>query len=424
MALLISHSSLSGVIDAAPSKSYTHRALILGALSGSKFRIQNPLISDDTASTMAALSMMGTVIEKTHDAVMVELQELKQPQGMIDVGNSGTTLRLISGTAALISGETGLTGDESIRKRPVKPLLDALRELGVKCKGTGPGELPPVTIQGPMTGSRAHLPGDISSQFISSLLLSCPFKESDTELEITSERKSKLYIDVTLHMLRALRIKVDVRDNGYWIKGGQRPKGKKYDIPGDFSSASFPMIGAAVTGGVVTIRGLDPKISQADALVIDALERYGAEVVNRRGSIVCSGAEKKPFEFDVSDSPDLFPILAVLASTTEGQSTLSGGEHLRFKESDRISTTVAMLSDIGVKAETRDDGCVVHGTGRIRGGVVRTQRDHRIMMAATIAGLASEEGVKMDDDNSYAISYPRFLDDIRSLGGDVKEVTD
>ena len=140
--------------------------------------------------------------------------------------------------------------------------------------------------------------------------------------------------------------------------------------------------------------------------------------------MVCNGAEKKPFEFDISHSPDLFPILAVLASNTEGESSLFGGEHLKFKESDRISTTVAMLNDIGVNAKTRDDGCVVYGTGRIRGGAVRTHGDHRIMMAATIAGLASEEGVKMDDDNSYAVSYPRFLDDIHSLGGDVKEVTD
>lgn len=424
MALLISRSSLNGEIESTPSKSYTHRALILGALSESRFRIHNPLVSDDTASTMAALSMMGAAIEKTHDAVTIELPELRQPAGMIDVGNSGTTLRLISGTAALISGEIGLTGDESIRKRPMKPLLDALRELGAKCEGTGPDELPPVIISGPITGAKAHLPGDISSQFISSLLISCPIKESDTELEIIGERKSKLFLDMTLHMLKELRIKIDVSKNGYSIEGGQRPRGEGYDIPGDFSSAAFLMVGATATGGVVSIKNLDRRIPQADSRVIDALVRYGAEIQSVGDSVVCRGAEKRPFDFDVSDSPDLFPILAVLASTAKGVSTLSGGMHLRFKESDRISTTVSMLNDIGVRAEPRDDGCVIHGTARIRGGKVSTHGDHRIMMAATIAGLISEEDVKMDDDNSYAISYPKFLDDIRSLGGEVKEVTD
>jgi len=373
---------------------------------------------------MAALSMMGATIERTSDAIIIELKELMAPLGIVDVGNSGTTLRLISGTAALISGETGLTGDESIRKRPIKPLLNALRELGASCKGTGPDELPPVSIRGPMTGTQAHLPGDVSSQFISSLLLSCPIKESDTDLEITGERKSKSYVDVTLHMLRVLGIEIDERDNGYRIGGGQIPKGKGYEIPGDFSSASFPLVGAAITGGSVVIKGLDPNIPQGDSLVIDALETYGADITCRKGSVICSGAKKTPFEFDVSHSPDLFPVLAVLASTAEGESTLLGGEHLKFKESDRISTTVSMLNDMGVHAESRGDGCIVFGTGRIKGGTVSTKGDHRIMMAATIAGLASEEGVKMDDDNSYAVSYPSFLDDIRSLGGDAKEVTD
>jgi 3-phosphoshikimate 1-carboxyvinyltransferase len=366
--------------------------------------------------------MMGAQVEEENGLIRIDCPTLSAPRKSINARNSGTTLRLTSGIASLISGKTSITGDESLQKRPMKPLLDALRDLGAKCSGAGENEHPPVTIRGPMTKAAARLPGNISSQFISSLLIACPMKETPTELEITGTRKSESYVDISLYMLKRFRIDVERKPNGFKMPGNQRPVGSMFQVPGDLSSAAFLLCAGAMTGGAITVNGLDTEMPQGDIAITEALLRYGAEVDIRRESVTCYPGEKKPFEFDVGDSPDLFPILGVLAATAKGDSRLFGGEHLRFKESDRISTTVTMLNSLGVNAKALDDGCIVRGTGNIRGGTVETQTDHRIMMAATVAGLTSISGVMMEDEKSHAVSYPNFLDDIQRLGAIVQVV--
>lgn len=408
---------------APPSKSYTHRAIVIGALTGERFDVRRPLISEDTSATLSAVAAMGAEVNMKNNLVTIDCPDLIVPKRSIDAKNSGTTLRLISGIAALLEGKTTITGDESLQKRPMKPLLEALRELGAKCNGVGETEHPPVIIRGPMNRESATLPGNISSQFISSLLIACPLKDSPTTLEITGKRKSRTYVDISLHMLEKFRVEVVSKPDGFEMPGHQRPIGSSFDVPGDFSSASFMLCAAAITGGIVTVSGLDPALPQGDSAVMDALAKFGAEVDADHESVTCEAGERRPFDFDVGDSPDLFPILGVLAATAKGESRLSGGEHLRFKESDRISTTVKMLNDLGVKVEAKDDGCLIKGTGSIRGGSIETQMDHRIMMAATVAGLVSEGGVEIDDDSSHAVSYPAFLDDIQKLGAIVQRVS-
>lgn len=223
-------------------------------------------------------------------------------------------------------------------------------------------------------------------------------------------------------MLEKLKIQIIKKRTGFEIPGHQRPIGSSFDIPGDFSSAALLLCAGTITGGEVTVNGLDPSLPQGDSVVTEALRRFGADIEVKKNSVTCIPDSRNPFEFDVGDSPDLFPILGVLAATAKGESKLSGGEHLRFKESNRIATTVSMLKNLGVNAEATDDGCIVRGTGKIRGGTVETQLDHRIMMSAMIAGLASESGVMLNDDSSYAVSYPGFLDDIQRLGAIVQVV--
>ena len=416
-------SRISGEVVAPPSKSYTHRAIVLGALTGKRFEVRRPLISEDTEATLSAVAAMGAVVGEGNNFLTVECPTLSAPKKSINAKNSGTTLRLISGVAALLPGKTTITGDESLQKRPMKPLLDALRQLGAKCNGVGENEHPPVTIKGPMTGESASIPGNISSQFVSSLLIACPLKDSPTELEITGKQKSRTYIDISLRILEMLKVEIKRKAEGFEIPGHQRPIGSSFDVPGDFSSAAFMLCAAAMTGGMTTVTGLDPSLPQGDSVIIDALRKYGAEVETEGDSVTCIADTRQPFDFDVGDSPDLFPILGVLAATAKGESRLSGGEHLKFKESDRISTTVKMLGDLGVKAEAKEDGCIVRGTGRIKGGSIETQMDHRIMMSATVAGLVSEGGVEIDDDSSHAVSYPRFLDDIQKLGAIIQKVS-
>lgn len=407
---------------ATPSKSYTHRAMILGALSGNRFLVENPLVSDDTAATLSALSMMGATIERRHDSILIESHGLSPPEDRINAWNSGTTLRLIAGVAGLLDGRTSITGDESLMKRPMDPLLQALRDLGAECENHQGDPDPFIEITGPLTGEKTRLPGDISSQFISSLLISCPMKKQKTVIEIMGERKSAPYVDITLFMLEKMGVEILERSDGFSMMGGQNPSGDQFLIPGDFSAASFPLVAAAISKGPVTVKELDISMPQADSQIVEALERYGATVEIRDNGVTCSTGERRPFDFDVGQSPDLFPILGVLASTAKGESRLTGGEHLRFKESNRISTTVSMLRDIGVKAEEKSDGCIIRGDGGIRGGKVDTQGDHRILMSCVVAGMASEEGVHTVDDSSYKISYPNFIADIRSLGGALEEV--
>ena len=417
-------SKIGGEVVAPPSKSYTHRAIVLGALTGERFEVRRPLISEDTEATLSAVAAMGADVDKGNNFIVINCPMLVVPKRSIDAKNSGTTLRLITGVAALLDGKTTITGDESLRKRPMKPLLEALRELGAKCTGVGDNENPPVSIRGPMDGESARLPGNISSQFISSLLIACPLKHTPTELEITGKQKSRTYVDISLHMLEKLRVEVRKKPNGFEIPGHQKPVGSSFDVPGDFSSAAFILCAGAMTGGMTTVTGIDTSLPQGDSVIVDALGRYGAEVDVDSNSVTCTAEARRPFDFDVGDSPDLFPILGVLAATAKGESRLTGGEHLRFKESDRISTTVKMLNDLGVKAEARDDGCVVMGTGVIRGGSIETQMDHRIMMSATVAGLVSEGGVTIDDDSSHAVSYPGFLDDMQRIGAIMQKVSD
>jgi len=433
-------------VTAPPSKSYTHRAIILGALVGERFEVIRPLISDDTEATLSAIEMMGATIDRGVNSIRIFCPRIVAPKSTIDARNSGTTLRLISGIAALIEGKTQITGDDSLRRRPMKPLLNALRELGAKCAGEGAEEHPPVRIEGPMTGTHAKLPGDVSSQFISSLLIACPMKKTPTRIKITGSQKSRSYVDISLDVLKKLRIEVNrVPDgfemqggqrplkklrievnrvpDGFEMQGGQRPKGRTFEIPGDFSSAAFLMCGAAITGGDVRIRGLDISSPQGDAAILKVLSEFGSKIETSGDMIRCVAGERLPFEFDVSNTPDLFPILAVIAATANGRSRLFGGEHLKFKESNRIETTVAMLSDLGVDAQATADGCIINGKGKIRGGTINTHNDHRIMMSAVIAGLASEQGVILSDDSSYVISYPAFIDDVQKLGGMLQKVS-
>jgi len=416
-------SCLRGEVTAPPSKSYTHRAIILGALVGERFEVIRPLISDDTEATLSAIEMMGATIDRGVNSIRIFCPRIVAPKSTIDARNSGTTLRLISGIAALIEGKTQITGDDSLRRRPMKPLLNALRELGAKCAGEGAEEHPPVRIEGPMTGTHAKLPGDVSSQFISSLLIACPMKKTPTRIKITGSQKSRSYVDISLDVLKKLRIEVNRVPDGFEMQGGQRPKGRTFEIPGDFSSAAFLMCGAAITGGDVRIRGLDISSPQGDAAILKVLSEFGSKIETSGDMIRCVAGERLPFEFDVSNTPDLFPILAVIAATANGRSRLFGGEHLKFKESNRIETTVAMLSDLGVDAQATADGCIINGKGKIRGGTINTHNDHRIMMSAVIAGLASEQGVILSDDSSYVISYPAFIDDVQKLGGMLQKVS-
>jgi len=411
-----------GEVRAPPSKSYTHRAVLLAALSGGPCRVGRPLLSEDTEATLAGAEALGARAERTKDGLRIECGTLRAPRREIDARNSGTTLRLLTGVVALLDGTTVLTGDASLRKRPMGPLLEALRALGARAIARGAGDRPPVEVTGPMRGGTVTVPGSVSSQFLSSLLIACPLAPAATDLHVTPPILSGPYVEVTRHMVRRFGVDVQGRGTDFHIPGRQRYVPVDFEVPGDFSSAAFPLVAAAVSGGDVTVRGLDASLPQGDRRIAALLREFGAEVAETADGVRARAGPLQAQTVDIGATPDLFPVLAVLATQARGESRFVNGAQLRLKESDRIESTVAFLKAMGADVEGTPDGCVVRGPTRLRGAPVDSLGDHRILMAAAVAGLVAESPVEITEPDSCRVSYPTFLEDFRALGADLEVV--
>ncbi len=414
--------TVSGTVRAPPSKSYTHRAFLLAALSGGPCLVSRPLLSEDTEATLAGIEAFGAEVRRKGEEVRIASEGLAPPAKEIDARNSGTTLRLLTGTAALLPGTTTLTGDASLRKRPMGPLLEALRALGADGRSIGDDGRPPVRVTGPFRGGEASISGAVSSQFLSSLLLACPLAPGDTTIHVLPPVVSEPYVDITRHMLRIFRAAVEVRGNDFRIPGRQRYRPADFPVPGDFSSAAFPLAAAAISRGDVTVDGLDLAAPQGDRKIADLLETFGASVTQSARAIRVRGDSLRAQTVDVGATPDLFPVLAVLASQAHGETRFVNGAQLHLKESDRIETTVAFLRALGGEATGTPDGCVVRGPAELHGGRVDSHGDHRILMAAAVAGLAASGPVEITDPWCFRVSYPSFLDDFRALGAEMEVV--
>ncbi len=390
--------------------------MVLGALTRSHFTLHNPLVADDTIATLDALHALGAEIRNDASGMRIHCDTLRAPHRVIDAKNSGTTARLVSGLVSLFASPATLTGDESLLRRPMGPLMDALAQLGASHAYLGRSGCLPLTITGPIERPSAEIVGDVSSQFVSSLLIACTQKKGDTAIRVKGMLRSRPYVDITLGILREFGAHIDESNQMFTIPGNQQLVRESYSVPGDFSSASFPLAAAAITGGSVTVRNLDIASPQGDRAIAEHLGSFGARVAVSAESVGVSAGRLEGTEIDVRHTPDLFPILAVLGSVARGETVLKGGETLREKESDRIATTTTFLRDMGANIEATQDGCRIVGVERLHGAVVQTQGDHRILMAAAVAGLASTSDTRIEDDASFKISYPGFVRDMHQLG--------
>ncbi len=404
--------SANGTVTVPSSKSHTHRAIIMSALSGGPCRVSSPLISFDTKATMDAVRAMGATVKECDGYLDISADGIHAPDRTIDVCNSGTTLRLMSGISALFDSETVLTGDESIRKRPMGPLLDALKGCGASCSSED-GRAP-LRIRGPVTEDILYIDGSTSSQFVSSVLMMSPLIGRPVDIRLTGKTVSRPYIDITLSMMKRFGITVEEREGGFHTEP-QSYRPCDYTVPADFSSAAFPLVAGGLSGKV-TVTNLDMDDPQGDKRIVDILSKAGCEVTVNGGSVTCASTGKlKALDIDMSDIPDLFPIVCVLMSTAEGTSRLYGAPHLRFKESDRIALTEDMLRTLGADITGTEDGCVINGVRRLKGGRIHHHGDHRMMMAASVASLISEGPVTMEDDGCWNVSFPGFPDVMRRL---------
>jgi 3-phosphoshikimate 1-carboxyvinyltransferase len=425
----ISPSVLEGHVNAPPSKSYTHRAIILSSLCSGKSMIENPLASGDTLATIEACEAIGAEIESKASSFFVDgPKELETPSDVINVGNSGTTMRIMTAVSSIVNqGYVVLTGDESIRNRPMQPLLDALQRLGVECWSARMKGFPPIVVKGgTLRGGDTEICGNVSSQFLSAILITAPRSRYQTTLKVQGRQVSKPYVDATLRMIKTFGGKV-VRDTNstYQIPPNQSYCPAKFRVPGDFSSASFLMAGAALTGGKITVKGLDFLLPQADKDILDILGRMNVSVkvdehnglvkVKRDGSL--SGGE-----FDLTNSPDLLPVVSILAAKAKNKVTIRGVEHARFKESDRVAVLANELRKFGVRVRELKDGLTISPSNSLKSCTVNTHRDHRIFMAFALLGMVTSGGCLIDGAEHAQISYPSFIQNIQEIGGRIEVV--
>ncbi len=424
---------LFGEVRVPSSKSYTHRAVILASLSEGVSRIFNPLFSRDTLATVKACKAFGASIMEKRGEEGEKLLEvcgfgkIEPPDDVINVENSGTTLRIITAVAGLSPGVTVLTGDDSIRKRPMQPLLDALQQLGVKAWSTRDNGLAPIVVEGGgFRGEEVTIRGDVSSQFITALLLVTPLGERDCRIRILGDLVSSPYIEITLEMLDLFGVKVEREDWGFFIPATQRYNPVNFYIPGDFSSAAFLIAAAAVTESKVKLLGLKTDSVQGDARIVDIVREMGAKVSDCESGIIVEGkGELKGAEVNCRDTPDLVPVLAALGACAKGVMVLEGAEHARVKESDRIHGPAVELVKMGVKLEEKKDGMVICGGEEIKGGVkVESYGDHRMAMALSVAALKARYPVEIKDAECVDVSYPGFWNDFEKLGVKVERRDD
>lgn len=395
--------------------------MVLALLADGTSKLRNVLLSGDTLATLRAIKQFGAEVSSNGATFAIRGGRLDCPKETIDAENSGTTIRLIAGVASLLPCETILTGDASVRQRPMRPLIDALTELGVHCasiKGDGKA---PLAVRGPNEGKTAHIRGDISSQFISSLLISSPVKDVDTDIILTTPLRSRPYVEITVEMMKMFGAGCYESDNAFRVPGGQSYGPLDYAIPGDYSSAAFPLVAGALSGST-SVSELDPEDKQGDRKIVKILGDFGARIETCGTKLTVSSQKLVATEVDFSDSPDLFPIVCVLATQAEGRTRLYNAEHVRLKESDRIRTTLDFLKDMGAMIEETKDGCVVSGPCRLKGAKVDSLGDHRILMAAAVAALVADGDTAISEGECYKISYPSFVQDMRSLGANMEMI--
>ncbi|MDV0444107.1 3-phosphoshikimate 1-carboxyvinyltransferase [Methanorbis rubei] len=420
MKLIVSHSQLRGITAAPPSKSHTHRAFILAALADGTSVVSSPLFGEDTNATLDAVEALGAEVSRTpeNDTVTIRGGKLRPSAKIIDCKNSGTSIRILAGVAAQLAGTTSLTGDASLCSRPMKPLLDAFTELGVTV--TSRDGCAPFSVTGPVSGAAVHIRGDISSQFISALLIGAPLSKNELSVHLTTLLTSRPYVEMTIAAMKEHGVSVVTTEDGFFV-----PKNQKYSpadarVGGDYSSAAFLFAAGALTGDVI-VTNLYPKDPQGDKMFIDLLESLGAGV-NRTssGEVRVTKGPMHGADVNLADAPDLFPIAAVLATQCEGTTRLFGAAHLRFKESDRIKSTAMFLQSMGADITETEDGCIVNGPCALSGTNVTTFGDHRIMMAAAVAGLIADGDTVIDDAECCAVSYPNFVAAMQALGAHMR----
>lgn len=414
----IEKSNLSGNIVCPPNKSYTHRAIFLASLAKGKSKIRNVLLSRDTISTINACKTFGAIIKEDGSNLTIEsFGNVNLQNSKIDASNSGTTIRISAAIASLSDSKTTLTGDSSLRKRPMQPLLDALEDLGASCTSTD-GK-PPITIKGKIHGGEVSISGAVSSQFISALLIASPKTEKGVSLNIEGNLVSKPYLDATIATMKNFSVSVDIISpyKKYHISN-QQYKPTDFTVPSDFSSMALLLSAAVLIGNNMTISASVGDLPQGDREMITHLEKLGVKVNLDHVITVKTPSSLYGGKFDLSNTPDLLPALSILALKTSKPIEIYNVKHARFKETDRIAILARELVKIGIKVQEKEDGLILDAPDILKGADLDSSDDHRLFMAFCIAGMFVGN-CAVSDPESVDVSYPTFIHDMNAIGAKI-----
>ena len=398
-------------IAAPPSKAHTLRAIIIGSLAKGTTVIKNPLLGEDQLNVINCLKKLGVKIDVASNKITIQGSggRYKPIESELNVGESGVGMNFLAAAANLSDKPVVIGGSKRLTERPIGEIINGMRQLGCKIDYLDKEGFPPVKIYGGgIRGGKAAIKGGKTSQYFSAITISSPYAQNEVTLNCTDEMTEKPYFDITLQMMSEFG--VDAVNKNY--KQITVPSGKKYSaremtIEGDYSSASFFFLAAAICKSKVTISGLRIDTKQGDKAFLNLIEKMGCKISEKKDKISIEGGELSAIEQDMSDVPDLVPPTAIAAAFAKGSSRLTNIGHLRLKECDRLAVMACELNKMGVSAKCDEDSLIIEGTRKAHGAKIDPHNDHRIAMSFAVAGLAAGQQI-IEDENCVAKSFPDF----------------
>ena len=418
MRVIVYPSIVKGLLNAPASKSMTQRAIAAATLSKGTSVIRRASDCDDALAAIGIATTLGAEVQRDRDTLTVTGNLSAADGAVVQCGESGLCMRMFAPIVALLPNPVVITGKGSLLNRPTNMIAEALSQLGVTCAANHHNDSLPITVQGPLKGAAGiTINGYQTSQLLTGLLMALPLAEENSEVTV-KDLNSKSYVDMTIQLLKQFGVVVRKDSDSYYrIRGRQRYSPQTYVVEGDWSSAAFLLVAAALKGSV-TIRNLFGNSRQPDSAILKILTLVGADIVVNAQDVQVSrvAAPLKSFQFDATGSPDLFPPLVVLAAYCRGVSVIYGIDRLKIKESNRAVALQEEFAKLGVKIELVDDAMRIYGGSLVKGGVtVSSHHDHRIAMALALAAIAAETPITIDDAECVSKSYPDFFSDLQRL---------
>ena len=422
MNVVVYPSELAGTVSAIPSKSMAHRLLICAALADTPTSIVCETTSEDIEATVSCLDALGAQILRTDEGFLVEPIKGSVTEAVLDCGESGSTLRFLLPLVPALRSSAMMLGHGRLADRPLSPLREELEANGAHIVGE---QSVPLEVSGKLKGGFFELPGDVSSQFVSGLLMAGPLLSDGIEITVKEPVESRSYIELTIDALATFGVKVHVKHVSdatvYIVAADARYVSPgKVEVEGDWSNAAFWLAAGALSDGGITVCGLNQSSHQGDRAIMGALALLGARVSRANQLVATSRFPLSGCTLNVSDCPDLVPPLVLVAAHAQGLTLICGARRLHLKESDRLATVSECINALGGHVDETGDGFVIHGKDHLTGGTVDAANDHRIAMMAAIAACFAEGPTTIVGADCVRKSYPSFFTHLQALGARVE----